>query len=86
MAVNIGKYRIYVSVEWNGTPLYHEIYDAGELKEEFDSVKDDFREFTKLMLKTTDRIPRVLGTHIDDIEKKITGQFPEVSYVDIEIN
>lgn len=86
VAVNIGKYRIYVSVEWNGTPLYHEIYDAGELQEEFDSIKDDFREFTKLMLKTTDRIPRVLGTHIDDIEKKITGQFPEVLYVDIEIN
>lgn len=86
VAVNIGKYRIYVSVEWNGTPLYHEIYDAGELKEEFESVKDDFREFTKLMLKTTDRIPRVLGTHIDEIEKKITGQFPEISYVDIEIN
>lgn len=86
VAVNIGKYRIYVSVEWNGTPLYHEIYDAGELQEEFDSIKDDFREFTKLILKTTDRIPRVLGTHIDDIEKKITGQFPEVLYVDIEIN
>jgi zinc transporter 9 len=86
VAVNIGKYRIYVSVEWNGTPLYHEIYDAGELKEEFESVKDDFQEFTKLMLKTTDRVPRVLGTHIDDIEKKITSQFPEVLYVDIEIN
>ena len=40
-------------------------------KEEFDEIKDDFREFTKLMLKTTDRIPRLVGKHIDKIEKKV---------------
>ena len=41
---------------------------------------------TKLMLKTTDRIPRLVGTRIDEIEKKIVEKFPEVAYVDIEIN
>ncbi len=86
VAIDIGKYRIYTSVEWNGTPLYEEIYDAGDLKEEFDFVKEDFKEFTKLILKTTDRIPRLVGRHIDSIEKKITKKFPEVKYVDIEIN
>jgi zinc transporter 9 len=85
-AVDMGKYRIYVSVEWNGTPLYEEIYEAGDLKEEFNEIKNDFSEFTKLMFKMTDRIPRLVGNHIDEIEKKIVDKFPEVSYVDIEIN
>jgi zinc transporter 9 len=86
VAVDINKYRIYTTVEWNGSPLYEEIYKAGDLKEEFDNIKDDFKKFTKLIFKTTDRIPRLIGKHIDKIEKRITEQFPQVAYVDIEIN
>jgi zinc transporter 9 len=86
VAIDINKYRIYTTVEWNGSPLYEEIYEAGDLKEEFDGIKNDFQEFTKLMFKMTDRIPRLVGNHIDDIEKKIREKFPQVVYVDIEIN
>lgn len=86
VAIDVGKYRIYTTVEWNGTPLYGEIYDDGELKEEFEYVRDDFGEFTKLMFKTTDRIPRLIGKHIDGLEKQIIENFPEVAYLDIEIN
>lgn len=86
VAVDVGKYRIYATVEWNGTPLYEEIYDPGELQEEFDYIKDDFREFTKLMFKTTDRIPRLIGTHINTVEKRIVDKYPQIAYVDIEIN
>ncbi len=86
VAVDINKYRIYTTVEWNGSPLYEEIYEAGDLKEEFDNIKDDFQEFTKLMFKTTDRIPRLVGSRIDEIEKRIKEKFPQIAYVDIEIN
>jgi hypothetical protein len=86
VAVDIGKYRIFATVEWNGSPLYEEIYEAGDLKEEFDIIKNDFKEFAKLMFKTTDRIPRLVGNHIDIIEKNIIKKFPQVTYVDIEIN
>lgn len=86
VAVDINKYRIYTTVEWNGSPLYEDIYEAGDLKEEFENIKDDFTEFAKLMFKTTDRIPRLVGSHIDQIEKKIKEKFPQVVYVDIEIN
>jgi zinc transporter 9 len=86
VAIDINKYRIYTTVEWNGSPLYEEIYESGDLREEFDNIKDDFGEFTKLMFKTTDRIPRLVGNHIDKIEKKIKEKFPQVAYVDIEIN
>jgi zinc transporter 9 len=86
VAIDINKYRIYATVEWNGSPLYEEIYEAGDLKEEYDNIKDDFQEFAKLMFKTTDRIPRLVGNHIDKIEKNIKEKFPQVVYVDIEIN
>ncbi len=86
VAVDVNKYRIFAAVEWNGTPLYEEIYDDGDLKEEFDEIKDSFPEFTKLMFKTTDRIPRLVGNRIKVIEKNITAEFPQVAYVDIEIN
>ncbi len=86
VAVDIGKYRIFTTVEWNGSPLYEEIYDAGDLKKEFNDIKKDFKEFTKLMFKTTDRIPRLVGNHIDVIEKNIIEKFPNIAYVDIEIN
>ncbi len=85
-AVDVGKYRIFATVEWNGTPLYEDIYDDGDLKEEFNDIKDDFREFTKLMFKTIDRIPRLVGNHTDKIEKEIQKEFPQIAYVDIEIN
>ena len=86
VAVDIGKYRIFATVEWNGSPLYKEIYETGDLQEEFTNIKDDFSEFAKLMFKTTDRIPRLLGSHIDTVEKHITKKFPQIAYVDLEIN
>jgi zinc transporter 9 len=86
VAVDINKYRIYTTVEWNGSPLYEDIYEAGDLKEEFDNIKKDFKKFVKLMFKTTDRIPRLVGSHIDKIEKRIREKFPQIAYVDIEIN
>ena len=85
-AVDINKYRIFAAVEWNGSPLYEDIYDDGDLKEEFGTIKDDFKEFTKLMFDTIDRVPRLVGNRINLIEKNIIGEFPEVLYVDIEIN
>ena len=86
VAVDINKYRIFAAVEWNGSPLYADIYADGDLKEEFDDIKDSFIEFTKLMFRTTDRIPRLVGNRIKVIEKNIIKEFPQVSYVDIEIN
>lgn len=86
VAIDVNKYRIYITVEWNGSPLYEEIYEAGDLQDEYNEIKDSFKKFTKLMIKTTDRIPRLVGAHIDKIEKNIRERFPEIVYVDIEIN
>ena len=85
-AVDFGKYRVFITVEWNGSPLYEDIYEAGDLKEEFDEIKDDFQEFAKLMFKMTDRIPRLVGNRIDALEKRVQDAYPEIAYLDIEIN
>ncbi len=85
-AVDVGKYRIFATVEWNGSPLYEDIYDEGDLKEEFDEVRDNFSKFTKLIFRTIDRVPRLVGNHTDLIEKNIHKEFPQIVYVDIEIN
>ncbi len=85
-AIDVGKYRIFITVEWNGAPLYKRIYGEGDLKKEFEEVKEDFGEFTKLMFSTVDRVPRLVGNHIDIIEKRIIESFPEIAYIDIEIN
>lgn len=85
-AIDVGKYRIFATVEWNGTPLYEEIYGDGDLREEFENIKDDFGEFAKLMFRTTDRIPRLMGRHIDKIEKQLREEMPMIAYIDIEIN
>jgi len=86
VAIDIGKYRIFTTVEWNGSPLYEEIYEAGDLKREYDVIRDDFGEFARLMFRTTDRIPRLVGNHIDKVERRIVEKFPQIAYVDIEIN
>lgn len=86
VAVDVSCYRIYVTAEWNGSPLYREIYEEGDLLEEWEEIKADFNEFTRLMYKTVDRVPRLVGTHIDKVERAVIQQFPEIAYMDIELN
>ncbi len=82
VALDVGKFRIYATVEWNGSPLY----ESNDLRKDFDDIKDDFTNFTKLMFRLLDRIPRLVGNRIDVIEKHIKERFPQITYVDIEIN
>ncbi|MFA6389516.1 MAG: cation diffusion facilitator family transporter [Patescibacteria group bacterium] len=84
--LDIGVYRIKCEIEFNGNVLINEIYKKGELKEEYIKVKDDFEEFKKFSVEFADRVPRLVGRKIDEIEKKIKSKAPEVKYIDIEIN
>jgi hypothetical protein len=56
------------------------------LEEEFDWVKDDYPEFLKLMIRMCDRVPRLVGSRIDEIEKRIRAEYPEIEHIDIELN
>lgn len=85
-SLDVGKYKLQVEVEWNGSPLLTEMYEGRDLEEEFEWVKDDYPEFLKLMIRLADRIPRLVGSRIDEIEKSIKAEFPEVEHIDIELN
>lgn len=84
--LDIGKYRIKCEVEFNGSALLRKLYRKGELKEEYELIKDDYEEFVKFCAEYIDRAPRLIGERIDDIEKKIKKEVPEIKHIDIEIN
>lgn len=84
--LDFGKYRIKCEVEFNGPALIQEAYRNGELKEEYAFIKDDYNEFLRFCVDYIDRIPRLMGSKIDKIEKKIQQKVPEIIHVDIEIN
>ncbi len=81
--LDIGSYHIKCEIEFNGPALMKE---RKFLKEDYESVKDNFEEFKKLIMEYADRIPRVIGKRIDDIEKKIQKEIPGIEHIDIEIN
>jgi zinc transporter 9 len=85
-SLDVGKYKLQVEVEWNGSPLMTEMYEGRDLEEEFDWVKDDYPEFLKLMIRMCDRVPRLVGSRIDEIEKRIRAEYPEIEHIDIELN
>lgn len=84
--MDVGKYRIKCDAEFNGNALAKEMFAHGVLKEEYDLVKDDYQEFIKFCVEYIDRVPRLVGSHIDRIEKRIQKEFPEVIHIDIELN
>jgi zinc transporter 9 len=80
------KYRIKCEVEFHGPALIKSMYRDGELKEEFEDIQNDYAEFVRFCVDYIDRVPRLVGSKIDAIERKIQKDFPEVIHVDIEIN
>ncbi|MDP1883892.1 MAG: cation diffusion facilitator family transporter [Candidatus Moranbacteria bacterium] len=80
------KYRIKCEIEFNGPALMQEAYRNGVLREEYARVKNDYEAFLRFCVDYIDRVPRLIGSKIDAIEKKIQKKFPEVIHVDIEIN
>lgn len=84
--LNIGEYMIKCEVEFNGSALLMEVREAGGLRDDFELARESFPEFVRFYADFIDRIPRIIGNKIDEIENKIHTEFPEVKYIDIEIN
>ncbi|AKM78542.1 TPA: cation transporter [Candidatus Wolfebacteria bacterium] len=84
--MDVGKYRIKCEVEFNGNALAKEMFARGALREEFEEVRNDYQEFIKFCVDYIDRVPRLVGNHIDKIEKRIQEEYPEVVHIDIELN
>lgn len=84
--LDVNHYQVKCEVEFNGSALMREVSKNGFIKEEYESVKDDYQEFIRFLVGYADRVPRLIGTRIDEIEKRIQHEIPSIKHIDIEIN
>ena len=84
--IGFGSYRIKCEVEFNGSALLREAYQWQALRVQYEEVHGDFEEFKKFCVEYADRIPRLIGKKIDDIEGRIKKLHPGIRHIDIEIN
>ena len=84
--VELGKYRAKCEAEINGTALFKELSNGVMLKDDYEMIKGDYQEFLRYVVDYTDRVPRVIGTRIDELEERIKKEIPAVRHIDIEIN
>ena len=80
------KYLVKCDVEFNASALMKELNKYHFLANEYEEVQGDPEEFNKFCVEYLDRVPRLVGSKIDEIEKKIKERFPQIVFIDIEIN
>ncbi len=85
-ALGLGVYRIKCEVEFNGSALLKKSERGQSMREQYDAISGDFEEFKKFTVEYADRIPRLMGKKVDEIEEKIRARFPMIYHIDIEIN
>jgi hypothetical protein len=73
-------------VEFNASALMKDLNKYHFLSNEYEEVQGDQEEFNKFCVEYLDRVPRLVGKKIDEIEKKIKDRFPQIVFIDIEIN
>jgi zinc transporter 9 len=84
--LNIGIYHVKCEIEFNGTALMQETLKSIDLRETFDEWEGDYSEFVRFLVAFSGRVPRLMGTRIDTLEKRIQKEIPEIRHIDIEIN
>jgi len=86
VVIDVGKYHVKCEVEINGSALMRQMYRENVLKNEFEEINNNYDEFLRFCVDYADRVPRMIGTRIDDVEKKIKDEIPAVRHIDIEVN
>lgn len=84
--LDVDKYLIKCDIEFNASALMKEFNKHHFLENEYEEVKESYENFLKFSVEYMDRVPRLVGRKIDDIEKKIRAKVPEAIFIDIEIN
>lgn len=84
--VGFDSYRIKCEVEFNGSALLREAYARQTLRDQYEDVHGDFDAFKRFLADYADRIPRLVGRKIDEIESRIRKLYPAIRHIDIELN
>jgi solute carrier family 30 (zinc transporter), member 9 len=82
--LNVDTYHIRCEIEFNGAYLLKNM--QGDLREDFNDIDGDFEEFKKFAVRYIDRVPRIVGRSINEMQEKIRRKVPNIVYIDIEIN
>lgn len=84
--LDVDKYLIKCDIEFNAASLIKELSKHHFLENEYEEVKESYENFMKFSVDYMDRVPRLVGRKIDELEKKIRAQVPQAIFIDIEIN
>jgi len=84
--LDVNKYHIKCEVEINGSALMRNMHRKGEMRDDFEEINNDYANFVRFCADYADRVPRAIGTRVDELETKIKKAVPEVRHIDIEIN
>jgi zinc transporter 9 len=84
--LDVDKYLIKCDVEFNAAAMIQYLEKHHFLSHEYKEIQGDYEEFMKFCVDYMDRVPRLVGRKIDEIEKRIQERFPQIVFIDIEIN
>ena len=84
--LDVDKYLIKCDIEFNAASLIREMSKHHFLENEYEEARESYENFMKFSVDYMDRVPRLVGRKIDEIEKKIRAQVPQAVFIDIEIN
>lgn len=84
--LDVDKYLIKCDVEFNAAAMIQYLEKHHFLSNEYKEIQGDYEEFMKFCVDYMDRVPRLVGRKIDEIEKRIQERFPQIVFIDIEIN
>ncbi|MFZ4631998.1 MAG: cation diffusion facilitator family transporter [Patescibacteria group bacterium] len=84
--LDVDKYLIKCDVEFNASALMREMSQHHFFENEYEEARESYENFMRFSVSYLDRVPRLVGKKIDDIEKKIRSAVPQAVFIDIEIN
>ncbi len=84
--LGLDEYRVKCEVEINGSALFREIREREFVSDRFEEVAHDEDAFVRFCVEYADRIPRVIGEHINRVEAIVQKAYPTVIHIDIELN
>jgi len=84
--LDVDKYLIKCDIEFNAASLIKELSKHHFLENEYGEAKESYENFMKFSVDYMDRVPRLVGRKIDELEKKIRAKVPQAIFIDIEIN
>jgi zinc transporter 9 len=84
-ALGLDEYRVKCEVEVNGSAIFREMREREFISGRYEDIEgpDDFLRFC---VEYADRIPRLIGEHINRLEKAVHRAHPTVTHIDIELN